>query len=832
MKAVVMAGGEGSRLRPLTLGRPKPMVPVVDKPMITHIINLLKRYEITDVIATLQYMADSIQSYFSDGSAFGVNMQYSIEESPLGTAGSVKQAQAMLGDEPFVIISGDALTDIDLSAAVAFHKQKKALATLILKRVPNPLEYGVIITDEQGRIKQFLEKPSWSEVFSDTINTGIYVLDPKVLDYFPAGKQFDFSQDLFPLMLQQGDPLYGYVAEGYWCDIGNLPDYLRSTGDLLSGQCNLPLSGTQIRPGLWVEEDVTIAPDARIDGPVFLGRGVRINAGVTIHGPTVIRDDTIVDTRATIDRSIIWRNCYIGERAELRGAILSKQCSVKARAMLFEGTVIGDDTTIGEGSVIQPNVKIWPSKEIEAGSTVATSMVWGSQSRKVLFGRFGVTGLVNVDITPEFAAKLGGAYGATLAKGATVMVNRDAHFTPRMIKRAIISGLPSAGVNVADLASVPIPVARYNVQATNAVGGIHVRLSPFDSRTLDIKFFDRNGLDLDKNTERKIENVFFREDFRRVYLDDIGRISYANNVVERYLEGYLKNINADALKAKSGELHIVVDYANTSSAQVLPRVFGSLGIDAVELNAHVEEGLYSRAQEQLQDGLNRLSAITPVLKANLAARLDTGGERVYFVDDKGQQVHGMAALAAVVALHLKANGGGIVAVPVTAPSVIETIAKQYGAEVIRTKANNQAMSITALRNSVTVAGDGAGSFFFPAFHPTPDGLFTITKLIEMLAAQNVRFSEVLASLPTFAMARGRVPCRWEDKGRVMRLLNEQYGNTGNGQIDGIKIDLGREWALILPDPDFPFFHIYAEAEEDGEAKALVEKYTGLVNGLQ
>ncbi len=832
MKAVVMAGGEGSRLRPLTLGRPKPMVSVVDKPMIEHIIDLLKRYGINDMVFTLQYMADSIQSYFGDGSAFGVNIQYSIEETPLGTAGSVKQAQALL-DDTFIIISGDALTDFNLESAIDFHKSHKSLATLVLKRVPNPLEYGVIITDERGAIKQFLEKPSWSEVFSDTVNTGIYVIEPSILDYFEEGKVFDFSKDLFPMMLEKSDPLFGYVADGYWCDIGNLPDYLRSCGDYLSGQCDLPISGTEIRPGLRVEDDVEIAPSAHLEGPIYLGRGVKIKSGATIIGPTVIRDDTIVDTRATIDHSIIWRNCYIGERAELRGAILARQCVVKARGMLFEGTVIGDDTQLDEGAVVQPGVKIWPGKHVEAGATVSTSLVWGSQGRRVLFGRFGVTGLVNVDITPEMAAKLGAAYGATLAKGATVMVNRDAHYTPRMIKRGIVSGLPSAGVNVSDLGSVPMPVARYNVRATDAAGGIHVQLSPFDSRFVDIKFFDRNGLDIDKNAERKIEGVFFREDFRRAYLEEIGRIEYASSVIDRYAKGYLANINVEAIQKNTHDLHIVVDYANTSSAQVLPDIFSRLNLDVVELNAHIDDSATTRTQEQFPESMERLSAITNSLRAALGARLDTGGERVYFVDDRGRQVDRMKALCAIIELHLRTYGGGIVAVPVTAPSVIEQIAKKHGAEVIRTRANNFAVMTTSLRSGVTVAGDGAGSFFFPAFHPTADGIFAITKLLEMLALQKTSFSEVLASLPPFAMARGKVQCRWEDKGRVMRLLNEQYGNgKGIRQIDGIKIELGREWALILPDPDNPYFHIYAEADSEDHARALVEKYTGLVNGLQ
>src|SRR5436305_9831983 len=477
-----------------------------------------------------------------------------------------------------MVISGDAVTDFDLSAVMQYHKQKKAMATLVLKRMPNPLEYGVVIIDDDGRVKQFLEKPSWGEVFSDTVNTGIYIIDPAVFKYYEPGQVFDFSQNLFPKLLEKGDPMFGYVAEGYWCDIGSIPDYMSACSDYLRGLVNLPRVGKELEPGsgIWVEDDVDIARDAQITGPVFLGTGVKIKAGAIIRGPAVIRESAIIDSRATIDRAIIWRNCYIGERAEVRGAILQTQVSVKPQAMIFEGSVIGDGTIVGTGAVIHPNVKVWPAKEVESGATVTASIIWGSQGRRSLFGRWGVTGLVNVDLTPEFAAKLGAAYGGALPKGSTVTVNRDSHYTPRMIKRGLIAGLPSAGINVLDIRNVPIPVARHYTRAVGAAGGVHVRMSPFDARVVDIKFFDRRGLDLDKATERKIEGLFFREDFRRVYLDDVGRIDYANDVEQRYGEEFLKHLNVALVQNAEDYNRIAVDYANSSASLVLPNLLGEI----------------------------------------------------------------------------------------------------------------------------------------------------------------------------------------------------------------------------------------------------------------
>lgn len=843
MKAVIMAGGEGSRLRPLTIRRPKPMVPVVDRPAIVHIIELLKRHGITEVVITLQYLASVVQEYLGDGSAFGLKIHYTIEESPLGTAGSVRLGMEWL-DDTFLVISGDALTDFDLAAAIQYHKQRKSIATLVLKRMPNPLEYGVVILDDDGRVRQFQEKPSWGEVFSDTVNTGIYVLEPEVFKHYEADTAYDFSNQIFPLLLEKNLPMYGYVAEGYWCDVGSIPDYMTASSDYLMGQVNLPREGHELEPGsgIWVESEVEIDKDAQITGPVFLGAGVRIKAGVVIRGPAIIRDSSIVETRATVDRAIIWRNCYIGERAEIRGAILQTSVVVKPHAMIFEGAVIGDSTIIGDNAVVRPNVKVWPSKEIESGATLSTSLIWGAQGRRSLFGRFGVTGLVNVDLTPEFAAKLGAAYGGVFQKGTTVTVNRDSHYTPRMIKRAIIAGLPSAGINVLDLRNVPIPVARYYTRAINAAGGVHVRLSPFDARVVDIKFFDKRGLDLDKAAERKIEGFFFREDFRRVYLDDVGRIDYANDVEARYAEGYMSLLDVPTIRNSSEKFNrIAVDYANSSPSLVLPDLLGKLNADVVALNAVVHEASLYQTDEQFDEAITRLGAITRTLEAGFGVRIDPGGERVAFVDAHGKRVPEMTALAAVIDLALahhreKHGPGGIAVVPVYAPSIFEKIAAKHDAEIVRARYNSYALMSAALRTGVVVAGDargGLGGFIWPQFHPAADGLFTIGKVLELTACQNITFTQALDNLPHYAMHSTRVPCPWENKGRVMRILNEQYRSSSTRQVDGVRIDLGKgEWALVLPDADRPLFHIIAEADTESEARKLVDKYAGLVQGLQ
>jgi mannose-1-phosphate guanylyltransferase/phosphomannomutase len=832
MKAVVMAGGEGSRLRPLTIRRPKPMVPITGKPVMEHILNLLKRHGITEVIVTVQYLASNIEDYFGNGSQFGMRITYSREDVPLGTAGSVKNAEDQL-TEPFLVISGDALTDYNLTNIIKYHEEKKALATLTLAHVPNPLEYGVIITNEEGQITQFLEKPSWGEVFSDTINTGIYVLDPQIFSYFEKNVQYDFSQELFPYMLKKGDPIYGYIANGYWCDVGSLSEYMRANAEALESIVELEIPAKNIGGNIWCEEGVQIEEDAQLYGPIYLAHDCQVKAGSIIHGPSTIGHYTIIDERAQVDRSIVWNNSFIGERAELRGAIVGSSTSIKSKAVMFEGSVIGDNSIIQEAAIVQPNVKIWPDKEIEAGAVINSSIIWGSQGKRSLFSRFGVTGLVNVDLTPEFAAKLGAAYGAILPKGSVVCINRDSsHRTSRMIKRAVIAGLPSAGINVHDINQVPIPVARYFVRNTDAVGGVHVRLSPHDQRVVDIKFFDQYGLDINKTTERKVENLYFREDFRRVYLDDLGSIEVLENslVTNLYLDGLMKVVDKQLVQQR--RFRLVIDYANGSATQLLPNIFNRLGCEVIVLNANMEESRFSRTPEELEKDIQRLATITASLDNDMGIRIDPGGERIWVVDDRGRILDGMKMLAVMTSLFLRKHPNGTVAAPVSAPSALQHIAKRYDGNIMQTKVLAHALMSAANREGVVLVGDGAGGFVFPVLQPAFDGLLAIVKLLELLATFDMRLSNVVDDLPTYYMSHTMVNCPWESKGKVMRILSEQYRERRSKPIDGIKIDLGKEWVLILPDADRPLFHIVAESVSNEQAQALAEKYARVVSGLQ
>lgn len=829
MKAVIMAGGSGSRLRPLTIERPKPMVPIVNKPVMSHILDLVKRHNINEVIVTVQYLADMIQDFYGDGTSFGVRIHYSVEESPLGTAGSVKNAEHLL-DDTFLVISGDALTNFDLTSLLEYHKQMNTLATLALYNISDPVDYGVITLNSSGQITRFQEKPSRRSVMSDYINTGIYVLEPETLSYFQHDTVFDFAKDLFPMLHERGYPLYGYVGKGYWCDVGTIPEYMRATEDALEGRVEGLDLGHEQSKGVWTGRDVTVAPDAHVEGPVYLGNAVQVKSGAVIRGPAVIRDYTVIDDKAQLERSILWRNCYIGAGARINGAIILRQCSVKTKATLYEGTVIGDGTIIGEGAVIHANVKIWPGKEVEPGATVNSSIIWGSQGRRVLFSRYGVTGVVNIDLTPEFSAKLGAAFAATLDKGTLVTINRDMHRSPRMIKRAIISGLPSAGVNVWDLGSQPIPVARYYTRVSGAQGGVHVRLSPFDERVVDIRFMDNHGLNLNQNRERDVERVFFREDFRRVYLNDIGSIEYAPRVKERYVEDFLKHLNTKTIQ--DAGFHLVVDFAGAPVASVLPIILDELRCDVIALNANTDKPAAYLNQSQFHTALKQMQIITTALGTQLGVRLDTGGEKIFIVDDRGFLLEGITACAAMVDMALRDAPGSAVTIPVNLPHIFEKIAQRYNGRVIRTEIDSDALIKATCTENVIMAGDDEGSFIFPDFQCAVDGLMALAKLLEFLATQKTSLSEVVSNLPHFYVAERRVSCSWESKARVMRLIHERFDSYRNQAPNGVKMELGPDrWVLITPDQEQPQFRVTTEGSSQGDAETLADEYAEVVKSM-
>lgn len=853
MKAVIMAGGSGTRLRPLTCHLPKPMVPVVNKPMSEHIVNLLKKHGFNDIVFTLHYLPQAISDYFGDGSDFGCNIRYSTEEGkPLGTAGCVKAIQDML-DETFIVISGDGLTDIDLSKALAYHKEMKSKATLILKRVENPLDYGVVITDKGGRIQRFVEKPGASEIFSDTVNTGIYILEPEVLLYVVMGREQDFSNDLFPLLLLRNEPMFGYVADGYWCDIGNLAVYRQAHADILDGKMELDIDLPQISPGIWVGEGSEIDSSVSLEPPILIGRNCRIGKDVEIEPHTVIGDNVIIQEKATLKHPVIWSSSYIGNGTALRACIVCNNTSIHRGAELLEGSVIGSKSVIGEEARVDPDVRIWPDKAIESGAQVPTSVIWGTRAPRSLFGANGVVGIANVEITPEFAVNLAAAYGAT-SKGGPVLVSRDYWPVSRMISRAVISGLMSVGVDVQNLEAMSLPIARHYVKTQRAAGLIHTRISQRDSSKVKVEFFDSAGVAITKAMERKIEGTFFKEDFPRCQPQDVGSISYPSRVREYYMGEYLHHVKGQVFEqdkiafcvvpgsnytrvTKDGTLitrppTAVIDYAMAETGVILPDLLGQLGIETVVLNASIR-GNPPKQEERLAMR-KQLADVVRALNADLGVQIGRNGEQGTLVDETGQVIRGELLLATVADIILRDKHGSAIVVPVNASSAIERIAARYDCKVIRCKASETEIgSTTSKTPGVVLGGSANGCFIFPEFQNGYDAMFTVGQVLEHLTYQGRTLHQAVSELPPLVYQVDSVHCPWERKGRVMRLLVEKNQNRPMELLDGVKIQTRPDhWILVLPDAVEPLVHVYADGTDLQQTSRDLSEFSEMVRYFQ
>lgn len=819
-----MAGGEGSRLRPLTSNTPKPMLPVANRPMMERVVTLCRRHGCTDVVATVAYLADVIRNYFDDGAEFGISMRYAVEDVPLGTAGSVGNARSHL-DDTFLVISGDALTDIDLGAVIEAHRNSGSMATIALYRAENPLEFGIVITREDGTIDRFLEKPTWGQVFSDTVNTGIYVLEPEIFDFIPPEGASDFSHDVFPALLEKGVPIQGFVADGYWEDVGNLEAFAKAHRDVLDGRVEVDIAGFEIAPRVWIGPDCEIDPDAVIDGPALVGAHCNIAAGVHLRDHTVLGDNVVVRADATIARSIVFSNAFCDRATTLTGAIVGKGADVREGARADTDVVLGDGVTVGARATLNTAVKVYPYKSVEAGAVVNTSVVWESRAARDLFGRRGVTGLANIDITPQLAVRLGMAYGSALTRGALVTMSRDASRAARALKRAFTAGLNATGVSVDDLEIAPVPVTRFSA-AQNA-GGVTIRSSGADPQQIEIRFFASDGKNLPEADQRKIERNFAREDFRRVLAEEIGDIYYPPRVWDFYANALVTGVDVDAIRRRGAK--VVVDYSYGTSSVSLPPVLERLGCDALAISPYTADPSVRMRQ---RPELDRLGELVRMSGSDLGLRFDADAERADLVDDRGRLLDWTTTTLFYVRQLCRTRPGSRIALPVTQTEQAERLAAAAGGEVVWAQASPGGLMDAADDPDVTMAV-GDDGVILTRLMPAPSAAAQFVLTLELLAAQMQPISEVVDELPRVHMSRGSVPTPWERKGTVMRTLVEESDPASTTLVDGVKIHTEDRsgWVLVLPDPEEPVCHLWAEGTDDAQARRLIEQWRARVAAI-
>ena len=770
MKAVIMAGGEGTRLRPITLGLPKPMVPLLGRPVMEHIIGLLKRHGITDICVTLQYMPEVAQSWFGDGAELGVRLTYFVEREPLGTAGSVKNCMSHLGEDDFLVISGDAVCDLDLSAAMGFHRASRADATLVLYRHPEPLEYGLVLTDDTGRVERFIEKPSWGQVFTNTVNTGIYLLTRRAMDRVPEGRACDFGKDLFPALLEEGAPLYGHIADGYWCDMGDCGAYLACTADALGGKVTMDMGLPQRGPGIWAAEElpggITVVP------PCWIGPGASIEEGSLLGPHAVVGPGAFVGRRSLVQRSVLMENAKVAERCTLYGTILCRGAAARAGAVLNEGAVLGAEGMAGENSVLMERVKVWPGRKVPKGARLTASLVSGGGTGRACFGDGGVIrGTLEEELSPELLMTLGGALGAEGRLGLGYGGGECA----RMLARCAGCGAAAAGAAVlihdGGCPSVGAWVAeRYALPASLFVEQ--------EGERIFLHFFDRRGLPLSRARQRKLEGALLRGEVRRASADGVG--------AWEHVTGTASACAADAARRAR--------YAGASMTPVAVSVPGETPADRLLRSALEELGCVV---------LPRKAVGVPGFAA------EYGGLRLAAWDEEGTVLPPERVLALVSLIELE-NGGGRVALPAGAPEAVRALAAVRGGEVL--------------------ALDRDGSEAEEVYAALPwlrDGIFAAVRLCARLGQTGERLSTLAGRVPKFVVLRREVPLR-RSRGEVMQDLAEAAG-AQNGE--GVRIQDRGGVVWLAPLSRRAALRVAVEAATLEDAEALCREYADRVREL-
>jgi len=819
VKAIVLAGGFGTRIQPLTSGIPKPMLPLMNQPILELILARLDALGVEEISLLLYFMPEKIRDYFLERWEGQARLRYIVPDADYGTAGSIRFALDSL-KETFLVISGDLVTDIDLKAAVEFHRKCSALATMVLTSVANPLQFGVVIADEKGRIKSFLEKPGWGEVVSDTVNTGIYVLEPEVLRMVPKGKPFDFSKDLFPRILQRNKALYGYVAPGYWRDVGNPESYRGVHRDILSGKTGIPLPGKRTEFGqgtAWLSEGAGISPGSVISGSVVVGPGVRLPRGQ--YQNSVFGEGCDISPGCTIESSVLWSGVVVGTRSRLVNSVLCNKVRLGEGVYIPEGAVIASDCILEDGVSVERDVLLWPGKKVEAGSVLTSNLIWGDRWKAGIFEGNAVSGHTNVEMSSGFIAKLGEAFGSVFPDSGRILTSRDGHRASRMLKRAFLGGILSTGVSVSDLKLTPVPVMRYKLTTFGEVGAVHFRQKPGDETSTEVLFYNSGGYAIPEALAKETERIFFREKFRRSHYDQVGTISELPLAREYYKEGFLRTIGLGAVRARG--FNVIVDLAHGSTADILPDLLADLGCEAVILNAHPDERKPAESPLGIQRALESVGKIVRTLGADMGFYISPGGERLFMVDEKGKPHPAFKTLLYILDLLGRTSGRkkARVFLPVEAPHIAAGRVRN-----VRIDSGRLSRLPEESYGRYDLVAGVDGSYAFPGFQPHRDAMFTLVKILEMTASTGIAPSAVYRDLPaTYYYSRTTV-CPSETKGRVMRNFREA---TASGELtydDGVKARMEDSWVLLLADVHSPRVSLLVESSDKATAKRLINKW--------
>lgn len=817
MKAIVLAGGFGTRIQPLTNSIPKPMLPILNRPMMEHIILKLRdELKITQIAVLLYFKPDIIKDYFKDGSQLGVDITYFQPDDDYGTAGAVAFAREFL-NETFIIVSGDLVTDFNLTQIQKFHEEKKSKLTITLTPVENPLQFGVVIANEDNRIEKFLEKPSWGEVFSDTINTGIYIIEPEILDYIPYKKNFDFAKDLFPKLMKDDVPLWGCPLKGYWRDVGNPESYRDVYKDIFNGEIELSIKGKkqEVDNGVvFYEGKLNLPEKIRVSGTVVLGKGISIADGVTLKNCS-IGNNVSIKKHSEITDSVLWNDIAIGSRTKINNSVICNHNIIKDEVKASFGVVIAENCEVNKKVSFEKDIIMWPDKIIEESSVVSTNIIWGNKYKSSIFEDGSVEGRTNIELSCQMSTKLAEAFGSILPVGSNIYISRDYHRSTFMLKRAFLSGILSTGVNVIDPRNVPSNVMRQALSRDeNVAAGVHLRQSIFEPSQTEIVFYTSEGLVIDNKVSQSIERIFFRENFRRVKYTEIGNVHEDFDMKEKYINQILNSF--DKKLFNNADMKVAIDIMNGSTSDIYPEIINNLGIDNIILNAHQSEQIKPTDVVKAQQDMKN---IVRCMNLDCGFLIYPNGHKLQVIDDQGELIYDYKLLLVVLWLLDNTTEEKLkVLLPAWAPDYVN----YKNLQITRAKPDN--FKAEQLKEYNLIA-DTDGHFAFSEFGLNKDSIFASFKILELMKKSDKKLSKVINKIPSFYYQGENIPCPSSLKGKMMRKFLEDGKNHETSSIDGVKINFSEEeWILMVPDQHTEFLNLYVQAEDKRKAGKIFYRY--------
>lgn len=827
MKAVVMAGGFGTRIQPLTHSRPKPMLPIMNKPMMEHTMMMLKDLGIKEFIILLYFKPEIIQDYFKDGSDFGIKITYVVPDGDYGTAGAVKLAQEHIGDDNFIIVSGDLVTDFDFKKLIDFHESKKSKLSIGLTSVENPLQFGVVIANEDDVIEKFLEKPSWGEVFSDTINTGIYIIEPEILDYIPRRENFDFGKDLFPSLMQKEIPLMACNLSGYWRDVGNPDSYREVYEDILSDRVDFKIPGYKKNyPDgvLYSSVEYDLDPSIEIIGTVVLDENVTIKKGTKLNN-VVIGKDVIIGAQCKIKNSIFWETIVVGNYAKFDNCLICNNNIINKNVTAKAGMILAEGCDVGQLASFEQDVIIWPDKRIAEAAIVSHNLILGNKYKNSIFENGSVSGKSNVELSCEMATKLAEAFGAQLPVGSTVIVGRDEDKSSRMLKRAFLGGLLSAGINVLDIKSTPPSVLRFTLANRNdLVGGVHFKRCVIDTTSSLITLFNEEAIRVDSNSAKGIEKAYFTEKFRRVDFNQIGTIHETMHHAEcrDYKEAIEGKVDHKIIKC--GSFKVAIDLMHGTTSEIFPKILNDSGLENIVLSAYYDENKLSNISTLEKNSYLNISSIVKSLEYDMGIIIYPNAQNLTLITEEGIVLDKVKALYCVLGLLNidSKESQKRVFLPTWAPD-IETF---DNLEIQRGKYSNfKASQLKEYDLIATVDGN----FAFTEFGYTRDSMYASLKIMELMSCHNVKLSECSTVIEDFYYKTFKIACSQALKGKMMRKFLEDSKGKKSSSDDGVKIwEDKNDWILMIPDQYSDHLNIYIQAVNDSDGEAIYEKYSSKI----